>query len=161
MFNMNDLCHFNMDTHYQFMFNIDNLCRFNMDTLIQFSFNIANLYQLDMTRAPCQFIFNKNIYRLNTDTLNQFIFNMFNIDSRGGHAQLCFESAIATPQLEGCTSAITIPQLFKEMLLRNRTSAIPQSQFFLKSATSGPQFESLTSAFFGRFLAWSSLKFYM
>jgi hypothetical protein len=34
-----------------------------------------------------------------------------------GHAQLFFESAIAIPQLDGSTSAIAIPQLFKEMLL--------------------------------------------
>jgi hypothetical protein len=59
---------------------------------------------------------------------------------RGGHAQLFLKSAIATPQLERCTSAIAIPQLFKKMLLRNRNSAIPPSQFFLKSATSSPQF---------------------
>ncbi len=39
---------------------------------------------------------------------------------RGGRAQLFFESAIAIPQLEGIASAIAIPQLFKEMLLRNR-----------------------------------------
>ncbi len=43
---------------------------------------------------------------------------------RAGHAQ--FESAIAIPQLEGSTSAIAIPQLFKAMLIRNRNSAIPQ-----------------------------------
>jgi hypothetical protein len=46
-----------------------------------------------------------------------------------------FEYAIAIPQLEESTSAIAIPQLFKAMLIRNRDSAIPQSQFFLKSAT--------------------------
>ncbi len=39
--------------------------------------------------------------------------------TRGGHAQLFFESAIANPQLAGSTYAITIPQLFKEMLFRN------------------------------------------
>ncbi len=50
------------------------------------------------------------------------------ISSRGGHAQLFFESPIAIPQLEGSTSAIAIPQLFKEMLLHNRNSAIPQPQ---------------------------------
>jgi hypothetical protein len=50
--------------------------------------------------------------------------------SRGGHAQFFFESAIAIPQLEGKTSAIAIRQLFKEMLLCNRNSAIPQWQFF-------------------------------
>jgi hypothetical protein len=55
--------------------------------------------------------------------------------------------------LEGSASAIAIPQLFKEMLLRNRNSAIPQSQFFLKSATSSPQLESFNSAIFGIFLA--------
>jgi hypothetical protein len=63
------------------------------------------------------------------------------INTRGGHAQPFFESAIAIPQLEGSTSAITNPQLFKEMLLRNRNSAIPQSQFFLMSATSSPQLQ--------------------
>jgi hypothetical protein len=52
-----------------------------------------------------------------------------------------FESAIAIPQLEESTSAIAIPQLFKAMLIRYRNSAIPQSQFFLKSATSSPQLE--------------------
>jgi hypothetical protein len=67
--------------------------------------------------------------------------------------QLFFESAIAILQLEGSTSAIAIPQLFKEMLLRNLNSAIPQSQFFLKSATSSPQLESFNSAIFGIFLA--------
>jgi hypothetical protein len=49
---------------------------------------------------------------------------------RGGQAQLFFETAIAIPQLEGSASAIAIPQLFKEMLLRNSNSAIQQSQFF-------------------------------
>jgi hypothetical protein len=66
--------------------------------------------------------------------------------------QLFFKSTIAIPQLEGGTSTITIPQLFKEMLLRNRNSAIPQSQFFLKSSTSNLQLESFTSAIFGIFL---------
>jgi hypothetical protein len=61
------------------------------------------------------------------------------LSSRGGHAQLFFESAIAILQLEESTSAIAIPQLFKEMLLRNRKSATPQSQFFLMYATSSPQ----------------------
>jgi hypothetical protein len=45
-----------------------------------------------------------------------------------------FEFAIAIPQLEGSTAAMAIPQLFKEILIWNN-SAIPQSQFFLKSAT--------------------------
>jgi hypothetical protein len=78
---------------------------------------------------------------------------------RGGQAQLFFKSAIAIPQLEGSASAITIPQLFKEMLLRNRNSAIQQSQFFLKSATSSPQLESFNSAIFGTFLAMESGQF--
>jgi hypothetical protein len=79
---------------------------------------------------------------------------------RGGHAQLFFESATAIPQLEGSTSAIAIPQLFKKCCsatatpqFRNRNSAIPQPQFFPKSATSSPQLESYTSAIFGIFLA--------
>jgi hypothetical protein len=58
-----------------------------------------------------------------------------------------------SPQLEGSTSAIAIPQLFKEMLLRNRNSAIPQSQFFLMSATSSPQLESFISTIFGILMA--------
>jgi hypothetical protein len=44
--------------------------------------------------------------------------------TRGGHAHFFFQSAIATPELEGSTSAIAIPQLFKEMLLRNRNSSM-------------------------------------
>jgi hypothetical protein len=79
---------------------------------------------------------------------------MVHVDkSRDGQAQLFFEPAIAIPQLEGSTSAIAIPQLFKEMLFRNRKTAIPQSQFFLKSATSSSQPDSFTSAIFGIFLA--------
>jgi hypothetical protein len=46
-----------------------------------------------------------------------------------------------------------LPQLFKEMLLRNRNSAIPQSQFFLKSAT------CFNSAIFGIFFAMESGRF--
>jgi hypothetical protein len=45
------------------------------------------------------------------------------------------------------------------MLLRNRNSAIPQSQFSLLSATSNPQLESFTSAIFGIFLAVESGRF--
>jgi hypothetical protein len=45
------------------------------------------------------------------------------------------------------------PATFKGMLLRNRNSEIPQSQFFLKSATSSPQFVSFTSAVSCIFLA--------
>jgi hypothetical protein len=57
------------------------------------------------------------------------------LKGRGGHAQLFVESTIAIPQLEGSTSAIAILQLKKKMWLRNRNSAMPQSQFFLKYAT--------------------------
>ncbi len=64
--------------------------------------------------------------------------------------------------VERSTSAIAIPQLCKEMLLRNRNSAIPQSQFFLISTTSSPQLESFISTIFGIFLAvesdWGSWK---
>jgi hypothetical protein len=71
-----------------------------------------------------------------------------------GTRNFLLESALAIPQLEESTSAIAIPQLFKEMSLRNHNSAIPQSQFFLS-----PQLESLTSAIFDIFLLpWSSLK---
>jgi hypothetical protein len=51
----------------------------------------------------------------------------------------------ALPQSQFCN--------FKEILLRNRNSAIPQSQFFLMSATSSPQLESFISATFVIFLA--------
>jgi hypothetical protein len=71
--------------------------------------------------------------------------------SRGGHAQLFFESAIAIPQLEGSTSVIAIPQLLKNV--------VPQPQFFLKSATSSQQIESLNSAIFGTFSAVKSGRF--
>ncbi len=56
-----------------------------------------------------------------------------------GTRNFFFESAIAIPQPKGSTSPIAIPQLLKEKLVRNRNSAIPQSQFFLISATSSPQ----------------------
>jgi hypothetical protein len=61
-------------------------------------------------------------------------------------------SAIATLQLEGSTSAITIPQLKKNVAWQpqHRNSAIA---IFLKSATSSPQLESFTSAIFDIFLA--------
>jgi hypothetical protein len=42
---------------------------------------------------------------------------------------------------------------FYEMLLRNRNSAIPQSQFLVKPATSSPQLDCFTSAIFCIFLA--------
>jgi hypothetical protein len=58
-------------------------------------------------------------------------------------------------QLEGSTSAITILQHFKEMLLRNRNSAIPQLQYFLMSATSSPQLQVRNlRASFPQFLAY-------
>jgi hypothetical protein len=78
---------------------------------------------------------------------------------RGGHAKLFFESAITIPQLEGRTSAIAIPDLLKEKLLSIRNSAIPQSQFFLKSATSKPKLESFISSIFDMFLAVESGQF--
>ncbi len=76
--------------------------------------------------------------------------------TRGGHAQLFFESAIAIPQLEGSTSSIAILQLLKKCC---SATATPQSQFFLKSATSSPQLESFNSAIFGTFLAVESGRF--
>ncbi len=60
------------------------------------------------------------VFQLYLEHLTYF----WNVSGRCGHAQLFFESAIATLQHEGCTSAIAIPQLFKEMLLHNRNSAI-------------------------------------
>ncbi len=70
--------------------------------------------------------------------------------ARGGHAQLFFESTIAIPQLEGSTSAIAILQLLNKCC---SATATPQSQFFLKSATSSPQLESFNSAIYGTFSA--------
>ncbi len=89
----------------------------------------------------------------------RFFVDLFCNINRGGQAQLFSESAIAILQLEGSASAIAIPHLLKEMLLRNRNSAIPQSQFYLKSATSSPQLESFNSAIFGIFLAVESGQF--
>jgi hypothetical protein len=58
---------------------------------------------------------------------------------RGGHAQLFFESAIAIPQLEGGTSAIAIPQLFKKSYSATATPQFCNRNFFgvrkFKSAT--------------------------
>jgi hypothetical protein len=61
--------------------------------------------------------------------------------------QFFFESIIAILQLEGNTSAIAIPQLLKEMLLRDRNSAISKSQFFLKSATLELHFSNFWHSF--------------
>jgi hypothetical protein len=63
-----------------------------------------------------------------------------------------FESAITISQPEGSIAAITIPQIFKEMLLATATLQ-KQSQFFHKSATLSMQLEGFTSAIFGIFLA--------
>jgi hypothetical protein len=49
---------------------------------------------------------------------------------RGGHAQLFFESAIAIPQLEGSTSAIAIPQLFKKCCSATATPQFRNRNFF-------------------------------
>ncbi len=56
---------------------------------------------------------------------------MYGNDQRWAGATFV-KSAIEIPQLEGSISAIAIRNFatFKEMLLRNRNSAIPQSQFF-------------------------------
>jgi hypothetical protein len=43
-------------------------------------------------------------------------------------------SVIAIRQLEESNTAIAIPQLLKEMVLRNCNLSIPQSQFFQQSA---------------------------
>ncbi len=42
--------------------------------------------------------------------------------SRGGHTDIIFVFAIATPQPKGRTSATVYPQLLKYILLRNRIS---------------------------------------
>ncbi len=78
------------------------------------------------------------------------------IKTRGGHAQLFFDSARATTQLEGCTSAIRIPQLLKEMLLRNSAIAIFSEVRNFKSATWELYFRN-----FWQILVWSSLKLYL
>ncbi len=68
--------------------------------------------------------------------------------SRGGHAQLFFESAIAIPQLEGSTSAIAIPQLLMKCCSATATPQFRNRNFFLS-----PQLESFTSTIFGIFWA--------
>jgi hypothetical protein len=70
-----------------------------------------------MDRTPTPSVFHDQLHmqilpRFFIRQLSTLIFCVEN--GRGGHAQLFFESAIATPQLEGSTSAIAIPQLFKE-----------------------------------------------
>jgi hypothetical protein len=66
-------------------------------------------------------------------------------------------NSFGSPQLQFRNLKKELPQSqfrnFKGMLLRNHNSAIPQLQFFLKSATSSPQPESFTSAISGIFLA--------
>jgi hypothetical protein len=61
-------------------------------------------------------------------------------NSRDGHEQRFFESAIAIPQLEGSNSAIAIRQLFKEMFLRN--SAIATFSNVRNLRASFPQFSA-------------------
>jgi hypothetical protein len=65
-----------------------------------------------------------------------------------GTRNFFLESSLAIPQLEESTSAIAIPQLFKEMSFRNRNSASPQLQFFLKSATGELNFCNFRHIFF-------------
>jgi hypothetical protein len=74
--------------------------------------------------------------------------------SGGGHAQLFFESAIAILQLEGSTSAIAIPQLFKKCCSATATPQFRNRNFFLN-----PQIESFNSAIFSTFLAVESGRF--
>ncbi len=83
---------------------------------------------------------------------------MSSITVRGGHAQLFFESAIATTQLEGITSAIAIPQLFKECC-----SATVTPQFLNRNLFWSPQLQVCNlrallpqfSADFWRRVAWN------
>jgi hypothetical protein len=58
-------------------------------------------------------------------------FGLWVTQTRGGHAQLFFESAIAIPQLEGITSAIAIPQLFKKCCSATATPQFRNRNFFL------------------------------
>jgi hypothetical protein len=62
-----------------------------------------------------------------------------------------FESAIAIPQLEGSTTAIAIPQLFKETMLRNCNSAIAIFPEVRNLRASLRQF----LAYFCRVVAWN------
>ncbi len=73
-----------------------------------------------------------------------------------GTRNFFFESATAILQLEGSTSAIAIPQLFKKCCSATATPQFCDRNFFFKSATVNPQLESFTSAIFGIFLAMES-----
>jgi hypothetical protein len=64
---------------------------------------------------------------------------LYSVHCRGGHAQLFVESAIATSQLEGSTSAIAIPQLFKECC-----SATATPQFCNRNFSEVRNFKSAT-----------------
>jgi hypothetical protein len=66
----------------------------------------------------------------------------------GGHAQLFWSS-----QSQFCNLKEALPQSQYHNFLKKRCSAIPQLQFFLKSAISSLHFESFTSAIFGIFVA--------
>ncbi len=82
------------------------------------------------------------------------------VESRGGHAHLLFESGIATPQLEGSTSATAIPQLLKEFC---SATAIPQSQFFWSPQLQVRNLRALLLQFladFWRGVAWNYKLFY-
>ncbi len=72
---------------------------------------------------------------------------------RGGHAQLFF---FLSPQSQFHNLKEALPQSQFHNFLKKCCSAIPQSQFYLMSATSSPQLESFISAIFGIFLAMES-----
>jgi hypothetical protein len=123
--------------------------------------NVLTFDRLEEMVETCAVIetgFLKDLVHRTLDIL-PFVTTASSILGRGGHGQLFFESAITMPQLAGITSAIAIPQLFKEMLICNRNAAIPQSQFFPKSSTSSPQLERFTCAMFGIFMAMGSDRF--
>jgi hypothetical protein len=68
----------------------------------------------------------------------------------GRQTQLFFESAIAIPQLEGCTFAIAIPQVMKKCCSATHNSTIPQQQ--LQVCNLRPSLSQFLAVESGRFM---------
>ncbi len=81
--------------------------------------------------------------------------------SRGGHAQLFFESAIAIPQLEGSTSAIAIPQLFKKCCSATVLPQFRNRNFFWSPQLQVRNLRPSLPQFSAYFSPWSGLKLYI
>ncbi len=71
------------------------------------------------------------------------------------------QSAIAIPQLEGSTSAIAIPQLFKKCCSATATLQFRNRNFFLSPQLQVRNLRASLPQFLAYFWPWSSLKLYI